>query len=301
MEHMYHLPDLQGAIRVLGFQHARSDDGWIYPNHRHNYFEFLHCVEGTVHQWADGRRYVLEAGDSLLIKAYSHHHTETPRSAVFFDFHFDLEDRNVQSVFLLQNAPFISSRERLASGQPIGEWVRAFGERHASFYRQPPEPEAGSACGGLQASVLQASVQQLQIQSRFLELIGYLAELLLERAGAAIAAGAAPAPSQIEIAQHAALLMERHLRDGIRINDLSDRLNVHRSYLNQCFKALYGIPPSDYYRQIRLREAKQLLRHSEHTIEAVAGELGFSSPGHFTAFFKAAVGMTPQRYRKRRA
>jgi AraC family transcriptional activator of pobA len=294
MEYLYHLPNLYGAIRILGFQHAKSKDGWVFPNHRHNYFEFLHCVSGTIYQWANGERYVLYPGDSLLIKSYSYHHTETPDSAVFFGFHFDLEDRNVHSVFLLQNAPFLDHSNVLASGQRIGEWVHDFTEHYSSFYRQPIE--LGS---GISYESLEVSIRLLQVQSRFLEFIGLLAQLLLQKAGSAIATSGVLAPSQVEIAQTAAFLMEQHLRDGMKVSELSDRLNVHRSYLNQCFKGLYGMAPSNYYQQIRLREAKHLLRTSEHSIEAVSEALGFSSPGHFTQFFKTAVGMTPLHYRKK--
>jgi len=293
MNNLY-VPNMYSAIHLMGFQYAVREKGWTYPNHHHNYFEFIHCVSGTIHQWINGQLFVLGAGDSLLIKAYSYHHTEIPEETIVFGFHFDIEDRNVHSVFLMQNDPFINKNIKLTSIQNIDEWVFAFIEDFADVLKNPIG-QTDSVLTNSEALI--QSVFLLQVQSRFLQLIGFIANLLITRTKGMLD-NVSLTPSQIEIAHKAAYFMEQGVNENIKIHDLSNGLNIHRSYLNQCFKTLYGITPSEYYKQIRLREAKRMLRISDLSIEKISTDLKFSSPGHFTQFFKSAVGCTPLHYRK---
>jgi AraC-like DNA-binding protein len=40
-----------------------------------------------------------------------------------------------------------------------------------------------------------------------------------------------------------------------------------------------------------------LLRHTNHTIEWIAEELGFNTPNYFSGTFKKYVGLSPREYR----
>jgi AraC-like DNA-binding protein len=49
----------------------------------------------------------------------------------------------------------------------------------------------------------------------------------------------------------------------------------------------------------RIRAARELLRHGEAKIAAVAAEVGFASAQHFSARFRAVTGMSPREFRRR--
>lgn len=295
MEHMYQLPDMYGAIRLIGFKYAKSDRGWNYPEHRHNYFEFLHCISGTIHQWVGGERFILKAGDSLLIKAYTDHHTETPDRALFFGFHFDVESKHVHSVLLLQSSPIIDHTEKLMSGQSIADWVDEFVNEFRDILLSPPVQEVDSE---ISYPSMKVSIEMLHIQGRFLQFISHITMLLLDRVKSPLNTLDAVTPAQIEIAQKSAYLIEQGAHKEFKISHIASELNIHRSYINQCFKALYGISPSVYYQQIRMRQAKWMLRHSDLSIEQISRNMGFTSPGHFSHFFKKGIGQSPLRFRK---
>ena len=57
-----------------------------------------------------------------------------------------------------------------------------------------------------------------------------------------------------------------------------------------------GITPGKYLNQIRIENAKQLLRQGRHNVGFVAGACGFSNSNYFARVFRAAVGMNPREY-----
>jgi len=59
----------------------------------------------------------------------------------------------------------------------------------------------------------------------------------------------------------------------------------------------YGLSPKQFLIHRRIERAKELLLESPYTIEAIAAELGYKEPGHFTSQFKQCVGVSPSAFR----
>ncbi|RMD74552.1 MAG: AraC family transcriptional regulator, partial [Lentisphaerae bacterium] len=65
------------------------------------------------------------------------------------------------------------------------------------------------------------------------------------------------------------------------------------STLNRLFVQQFGKTPVQYYNWRRLEFARTLLSSSSLSIKALTSELGFSSPPHFSRWFKQQTGLTP--------
>jgi two-component system response regulator YesN len=63
------------------------------------------------------------------------------------------------------------------------------------------------------------------------------------------------------------------------------------------FKKTYGVYFNDFLLDLRIREAKRLLRQTDMRIYEIAAEVGFSNPEYFAAQFEKVVNMTPKEYR----
>lgn len=88
-----------------------------------------------------------------------------------------------------------------------------------------------------------------------------------------------------------------HLAEPITLDELSDLVHFNKSYLVECFKREYGIPPMKYVNHIRVEKAKQLLTTTDKTITNIAQETGFRSIHYFSRFFKDRECISPQDYR----
>ena len=60
-----------------------------------------------------------------------------------------------------------------------------------------------------------------------------------------------------------------------------------------------GISFSEYLRNIRIEEAKKLLRNTDLKVFEIAMKVGFNDAGYFSKRFEDTVGMTPNEYRRK--
>ncbi len=88
-----------------------------------------------------------------------------------------------------------------------------------------------------------------------------------------------------------------HIHTRITTEELAQALGRNRSYLCACFKEETGMTVNDYITQIKMDEAKRLLRYSQKPLRAVAEQLGYSTQSYFQNVFKKVIGMTPLDYR----
>jgi AraC-like DNA-binding protein len=73
---------------------------------------------------------------------------------------------------------------------------------------------------------------------------------------------------------------------------------MSRSSLYNKIKALTGHSPSEFVKQIRLKQAAILLKSRKHTVAEISDMLGYGDPKYFTDIFKKYYGVTPSNYMK---
>ncbi|WP_340021860.1 AraC family transcriptional regulator [Paenibacillus sp. FSL K6-1096] len=75
-------------------------------------------------------------------------------------------------------------------------------------------------------------------------------------------------------------------------------MNMHEDHFSKLFRELAGMPPGEYLRAIRHREARKLLRETDESVEAVGGRVGYPDIHYFSRVFTANEGISPRAYRK---
>ena len=89
-------------------------------------------------------------------------------------------------------------------------------------------------------------------------------------------------------------VVDDYLTDpNLTVEFLGGKLQLSRTQLFRRVKAVAGKGPLDYIREQRLIRADELLRTTDMTIQQVALELCFSSPGYFTKCYKEYFGHLP--------
>jgi ABC-type sugar transport system substrate-binding protein/AraC-like DNA-binding protein len=89
-------------------------------------------------------------------------------------------------------------------------------------------------------------------------------------------------------------VVDDYLTDpNLTVEFLGSKLQLSRTQLFRRVKAVAGKGPLDYIRERRLIRADQLLHTTDMTIQQVALELCFSSPGYFTKCYKEYFGHLP--------
>lgn len=94
--------------------------------------------------------------------------------------------------------------------------------------------------------------------------------------------------------------IKEHYAQPAELGSLARMVYLTPSYLSKLFKHETGMTITDYLIEIRIKKAKQLLKHaSDKKIHEIGSEIGYPDPAYFNRLFKRIVGITPNEYRRR--
>ena len=89
--------------------------------------------------------------------------------------------------------------------------------------------------------------------------------------------------------------IQDHIRQPISIRQLAADLNMSEANFCNSFKKIIGITTKEYITNLKMTQAKDLLKIQNVT--EVAYELGYENISHFIAIFKNKYGITPKHYK----
>jgi AraC-like DNA-binding protein len=92
-------------------------------------------------------------------------------------------------------------------------------------------------------------------------------------------------------------LMNKLRTDELSICLISRNVNLSPSRLRQLFKKETGLSPMQYLRQLRMRNAEELLRSTFLSVKEIVFASGMRDVSHFVRDFKTRHGLTPTEFR----
>ena len=90
--------------------------------------------------------------------------------------------------------------------------------------------------------------------------------------------------------------MDAQLGERMRLSQMADHAGIGRTSFCEKFTQRFGCSPHRFILRRRIEKAKLLLREGRSSVTAIAYELGFSSPSHFSKAFRSATQLAPQAY-----
>ncbi len=103
-----------------------------------------------------------------------------------------------------------------------------------------------------------------------------------------------------DIIEKAKIIMSENIYHQINIQEIASKLGTSYSWFRKAFKEYTGYAPAQYFQEIKLRKAKELLAETNLSIKEIAFKLDFSSYEYFLSFFRKRIGQTPLGYRNSR-
>lgn len=91
--------------------------------------------------------------------------------------------------------------------------------------------------------------------------------------------------------------MQKMIYNNMSLSQLAKLNFVSVSYVKKLFSMYVNTGPKHFYDSLRAKEAAQLIQNGISATE-IAEKMNFSSPNHFTVFFKRHFGLTPSEFKK---
>jgi AraC family transcriptional regulator len=93
-------------------------------------------------------------------------------------------------------------------------------------------------------------------------------------------------------------LMKANVRERICFDDVAKSVGLSRPHFFSLFKEQTNLTPNVYWNTLRMQEALRQLQWSSEPLTSVAWNLGFTTQGNFTRFFRDHAGVPPTIYRE---
>lgn len=109
-----------------------------------------------------------------------------------------------------------------------------------------------------------------------------------------------PLPSGLDedFMRRATTFIKENLGGELTVDTLCASMNMSRTSFYNKMKALTGIAPNEFIRNIRMQEAATLLKSQQYTVAEVSDRMGFADPKYFADTFKKFYGVPPSVYKK---
>ena len=94
--------------------------------------------------------------------------------------------------------------------------------------------------------------------------------------------------------------LDENYMHEISLESIAKKYCFNPSYFSNLFKNYLNIGFSEYLLNIRIQNAKEMLKDTDKSMSEISLKIGFKEQSYFNRVFKRAVGISPLRYRKMR-
>jgi len=91
--------------------------------------------------------------------------------------------------------------------------------------------------------------------------------------------------------------LEQNIYEKITIPDIARHTGKSESTVKQLFAKYADGGIMRYYKNLKIKEARKLIREGHYNMTQIANMLQFDSPQYFTKCFKEVTNMTPSEYK----
>lgn len=91
--------------------------------------------------------------------------------------------------------------------------------------------------------------------------------------------------------------LQANLYGKITIHDIARKVGKSESTVKQLFATYQKNGIMHYYNQLKIKEARKLIRQGNHNMTQISDLLGFDNPQYFSKCFKSFTNMTPSEYK----
>lgn len=184
------------------------------------------------------------------------------------------------------SAPLAWNREVIAAYERLGSLCVRYGTE-PSVYQAPGATYDSGRVGAANPAAT------ARIEGALLELFGLLLDLIDPKA---------EHPAHPLCVQQALEFLSLHYRDAsIRLDDIARAAALEPHHFSRVFSRHLSTSPIRYLRDMRLQDARALLRDTTMLVEEVAFSVGFNDPLHFSRVFHTATGLSPTAWRAAKA
>lgn len=101
------------------------------------------------------------------------------------------------------------------------------------------------------------------------------------------------------IVDSARAYMQESVESDLKMPDVAGHLGISYATFRHLFKKFTGLSPAQYFINLKIHRAKEMLRGTSASIKEISIILQFENPEYFATLFRKKTGVSPTEFRKR--
>ena len=265
---------------LITIESLETTHNFSYPEELHEFYEFVYTDVGSINCNVESNSVRLEQGDFFLIPPKTRHFYSaiTGKSATIFIVCFRC---NSDILHILENKTQLNEKNKHLLADIIKEAKNAFFFPFDKKLKQLDSPLFGSQ------QLVESKIEEL--------LICLVRDKLCDNNNIKLVMNSVELENNLvnDVTQ----ILKRNVYSRVSLDEISRQTYYSKTYLNSIFQKNVGYTIMQYYTELKIQEAKKLLREGKSAAE-ISNLLTFDSPTYFTKVFKKHTGMTPSQYKK---
>ncbi|HNX73566.1 MAG TPA: AraC family transcriptional regulator [Spirochaetales bacterium] len=103
-------------------------------------------------------------------------------------------------------------------------------------------------------------------------------------------------PSKKELFEKVLSIFQAHIYSSLDMESLAKDLNLNYATFREDFKGYTGLSPYQYFLEMKINKAKEMLSDGVLSVKEVSYKLAFQSPYYFSRLFKKKTGVVPSQW-----
>ena len=274
---------IKKMVTVHYFEYAKN---YVYTGEKHNFWEIVYVDKGEVEVMADTEGYRLMQGDMIFHKPNEFHNIWANGKIApnFIVISFECLSKSMD--FFKNKIIKIDNKEKNLLIQIIKESKEAFSSPlNAEYEKLAKVADSLFGCEQL----IKTYIEQLLI--------------FLVRKGMHVEAGnrlssSAKERTTNDLTEKIKEYLDQNKMRNLTFKDICRFSRLSSSSLKFIFKEKTGQSVMSYFRDLKIEEAKRMLREEEYNITGISERLGYASIHTFSRCFKNVTCMSPNEYAK---
>ena len=280
-EHIFHVE------KIITLFYMEMSKNFHYDGESHDFWEMVYIDKGEMICTADKNRFLLKSGEMTFHKPNEFHNLSgdnqtAPNISILT---FECRSRAMKQ---FEGKIFrLSAEERTILS-------RLFDEGLATYRLVNQQDPLIQRMVTLENPPYGSSQMIKNLLEIFLIMLCRNTDVVTKRSRRSYVIDGVDVPYQVkEILDY----LQANLYGRITVQDIAAKLGKSESTVKKIFASYRKDGIMHHYNNLKIQEAKKLIRQGKYNISQISDMLCFDSPQYFSKCFKAAVHMTPREYK----
>lgn len=273
--------------KIITLFYMEMPKNFCYEGERHDFWEMVYIDKGEMICTADKNRFILKSGEMAFHKPNEYHnltgdnHTAPNVSIITFECKSRAMNHLEGKIFRL-------------NGEEKAMLSKLF-EEGLSCYRLADETDPLlQHMVKLEYAPFGSSQMTKNLLEIFLIMLCRNTDVVTKKNRRSYIIDGVDVPYNVkEILD----FLQSNLYGKITIHDVARKVGKSESTVKQLFATYQKNGIMHYYNQMKIKEARKLIRQGSHNMTQISDILGFDNPQYFSKCFKSFTKMTPSEYK----